>query len=135
MFSRHSTCTGGGHSKPIESLAIDVSDSDDPDFVPPRDFNLAEWIGTGRVWTDDMPKSVEHARNIARRVPPQAYAAALPVSNISVANPLQEDAPLLAKAQGAHAAFSSEPVTPTLFDTTWRDSIFAIVAFLPDLRL
>ncbi|KAJ7100496.1 hypothetical protein C8R44DRAFT_946976, partial [Mycena epipterygia] len=137
---RLSTYTGGGEGIPTAegSSLLDVSSSEsDSDPLPP-DFNLADWISTGRMWTDDLPKPVKRARNKARRVPAEAYTAAIPTSKFSVAELLKEDIPPVpADAQSGHAFqfFSFEPVTETSFDATWRDSIFAAVPFLPDLRL
>ncbi|KAJ7450536.1 hypothetical protein FB451DRAFT_1527180 [Mycena latifolia] len=114
--------TGGGEGTATgtEAHVEDITSSDDSDNCPPPpDFVLADWIGTGRLWADDLPKPVKQARNLARRFPPEAFAAvAIPSSSLVVTDLLQEQIPDPSTHTG-HAAFSREPVTPAPFDATW----------------
>ncbi|KAJ7461043.1 hypothetical protein FB451DRAFT_1371357 [Mycena latifolia] len=129
--------TGGGEGTATgtEAHVEDITSSDDSDNCPPPpDFVLADWIGTGRLWADDLPIPVKRARNLARRFPPEAFAAvAIPSSSLIVTDLLQEQIPDPSTHTG-HAAFSREPVTPAPFDDTWRDTLFTAIKFLPDVR-
>ncbi|KAJ7483383.1 hypothetical protein FB451DRAFT_1364329 [Mycena latifolia] len=128
--------TGGGEGTATgtEAPVEDITSSDDSECPPPPDFNLSDWIGTGRLWADDVPQPVKRARNLARRFPPEAFAAvAIPSSSLVVTDLLQEQIPDPSTHTG-HAAFSREPVTPAPFDATWRESLFTATKFLPDLR-
>ncbi|KAJ7508549.1 hypothetical protein B0H11DRAFT_2304702 [Mycena galericulata] len=136
------TYTGGGDGEPADpadpSLVNITSDSDDDsDRPPPPNFKLSDWVGTGLLWKDNLPKPVKYARNRARRVPPEVHAAIIPQSKISVTELLERDipaAPSQVPKDLEQAKFSHDPVTETTFDSTWRDSVFAAVPFHPVLR-
>jgi hypothetical protein len=115
---------------------VDVSSDSDSDSPPPIDFDLADWVGQGLIWSDGLPKHVKRARNASRRVPPAAYAAAaIPKSNLTVEELLQEELPAFSAEPSDSAKFSHEPVTASpLYDATWRDTIFTATPFTRTLR-
>ncbi|KAJ7077204.1 hypothetical protein C8R43DRAFT_1083442 [Mycena crocata] len=135
---RLATYAGGGNGEPelanTDPSVLEVSDSDD-DSGSPRSplIDLTPWVGAGLQWNDDLPQSVKQARTKARRVPHAAALSMLPDSKITVTELLQLDVPEPDSKHG-HAVFTNEPVTPSSFDVTWRESIFSAVPFLPDLR-
>jgi hypothetical protein len=61
---------------------IELSDSEDDisEFVP------NDWIGCGKVWIPDMPRSAVKARNSARDIPTSILASVIPNSTTSVAD-------------------------------------------------
>jgi hypothetical protein len=67
----------------LSSFIDELDDSDEDDSLP-SNFVVKDWIGCGKEWNDDIPKSVKKARNVARHIPPEFRSKLIPAQNISV---------------------------------------------------
>ncbi|KAJ6594796.1 hypothetical protein B0H19DRAFT_1284500 [Mycena capillaripes] len=126
-----------------------VADAEEEDEV----FNLADWIGAGKTWSENLPRGVERARNRARSVPWDILPTIIPDSTQSVSQLLSQSLPKPSNDSSQAATFSNDaPSTMpsfesvytsisfqsalrTSFDSAWISGATSIrFAHLPDLR-
>ncbi|KAJ6546589.1 hypothetical protein B0H10DRAFT_1969601 [Mycena sp. CBHHK59/15] len=95
-------CTGGGGGPlgsgppsgflPLSLIdQIDVTTSEEEDDVMHGNFELTEWIGTGKVWLENLPRGVKQAQNTACSVPPNIFLAVIPTGKLTVSELLAHD--------------------------------------------
>ncbi|KAJ7032518.1 hypothetical protein C8F04DRAFT_958759 [Mycena alexandri] len=113
---------------PVRSPSpIDVTLSEDE--VADNDFDLAHWIASGQVWSEDLPRGVLKARDAARSVPFDELPFMLPDGKRTVSELLSQDLPT-ASNDTQPATFTRNAVStqPSL------DIMFSSVSFLSSLR-
>jgi hypothetical protein len=75
--------TTQGPALVLSSSVDELEDSEDDRL--PSNFVVDDWIGCGKEWNDDIPKSVGKACNFARHIPPEFRLKLIPAKIMTVA--------------------------------------------------
>ncbi|KAJ7176926.1 hypothetical protein C8R46DRAFT_1346848 [Mycena filopes] len=130
---------GGSGSQPSsdneETIDVTLSSDDDEDVL--QVFDPEEWIGQGKVWSDQFPPAVKRARNAARVVPTEIRDVVVPDSRLTVNELLaiETSAPVDPPPGSYQASYSGQPHSmDAASPASWCHSLVSAIPYLPELR-